>query len=48
MITYGVVEAELGKALTLTISVFKMRGVADQIYDIDKKNLKDEPSLIRL
>jgi hypothetical protein len=36
MISYGVVEAELGKALTLTISVFKMRGVADQIYDIDK------------
>jgi hypothetical protein len=36
MITYGVVEAELGKALTLTISVFEMRGVADQIYDIDK------------
>ena len=36
MITYGVVAAELDKALTLTISVFKMRGVADHVYDIDK------------
>ena len=43
MITYGVVEAELGKALTLTISVFKMRGVADHIYDIDKNEHERRP-----
>jgi hypothetical protein len=43
MITYGVVEAELGKALTLTISIFKMRGVADHIYDIDKNEPERRP-----
>ena len=44
MITYGVVEAELGKALTLTISVFKIRGVADHIYDIDKNEHERRPT----